>query len=74
MLSPVQQTQAWTRRDDPVLSTQSVDQTWCKVNLYSPCVLHHDGLYGHLPWKRGRTTGVRPLFEKRICALYGYLS
>ena len=55
MLPPVKQTQAWTRRGEPVLSTLSIDQTWCKVNLYSPFVLHHDGV--HRVWYGGHVEG-----------------
>lgn len=52
-----QRPQPWQRRDSPVLSAYTTRQTWCKVVLYSPHVLHHAGTFRM--WYLGTSTASR---------------
>lgn len=49
--------QPWKRYDKPVLSAHTTTQTWCKVVLYSPHVIHHDGKFRM--WYLGTSTASR---------------
>ena len=49
--------QAWQRRESPILSARTTKQTWCKVVVYSPHVLFHDGKFRM--WYLGTSTGSR---------------
>lgn len=35
--------QPWVRQAAPALSARTTKEDWCKVVLYSPAVIHHDG-------------------------------
>jgi predicted GH43/DUF377 family glycosyl hydrolase len=37
--------QLWTRRAEPVLSAYTTKESWCKVVVYSPHVIFHDGRF-----------------------------
>ena len=37
--------QPWKRRAEPVLSTYTTKESWCKVVVYSPHVIFHDGRF-----------------------------
>lgn len=52
-----QRPQNWTRRDKPVLSAYTTRQSWSKVVIYSPHVIHHDGKFRM--WYLGTSTASR---------------
>ena len=39
------ESQHWQRHPEPILSAYTSEQAWCKVVLYTPMVIHHDGKY-----------------------------
>ena len=49
--------QPWQRGKHPALSALTTKQSWCKVVLYSPSVLHHDGRFKM--WYVGTSTASR---------------
>ena len=49
--------QPWQRRSLPILSARTTKQDWCKVVLYSPHVIFHDGKYRM--WYLGTSTATR---------------
>lgn len=40
-----QRPQPWERRDQPILSARNTQESWCKVVLYSPHVIHAQGRF-----------------------------
>lgn len=52
-----QRPQPWERRAEPVLSAYTTEQSWSKVVVYSPFVLHIDGKFKM--WYLGTSTGSR---------------
>ena len=40
-----QRPQLWKRRAEPILSTYTTMESWCKVVVYSPHVIFHDGKF-----------------------------
>lgn len=49
--------QPWRRLERPILSAHNTQQAWCKVVLYSPHVLFHDGKFRM--WYLGTSTASR---------------
>lgn len=49
--------QPWQRRDEPVLSARTTNESWCKVVTYSPHVIFHAGKFRM--WYLGTSTGSR---------------
>ena len=49
--------QPWQRRPEPVLSAYTTEQSWSKVVVYNPHVLHIDGKFKM--WYLGTSTGSR---------------
>lgn len=49
--------QPWQRRSEPILSARTTKQAWCKVVLYSPHVIYHDGKFRM--WYLGTSTATR---------------
>ncbi len=49
--------QPWVRRDQPILSATTTNQSWCKVVCYSPHVIYHDGVFRM--WYLGTSTASR---------------
>jgi hypothetical protein len=47
----------WQRSDQPVLSTFTNTEPWCRVSLYSPAVVRTDT--GYRMWYCGNSTGTR---------------
>lgn len=47
--------QPWQRRAEPILSASTTKQPWCRVVLYSPHVIRHEGKY--LMWYGGHVAG-----------------
>jgi hypothetical protein len=52
-----QRPQPWQRRDQPVLSALTTQQAWCKVVVYSPHVIFHEGRFRM--WYLGTSTASR---------------
>jgi predicted GH43/DUF377 family glycosyl hydrolase len=52
-----QRPQKWERRDKPVLSAYTTQQSWSKVVIYSPHVIRHDGKFRM--WYLGTSTASR---------------
>lgn len=52
-----QRPQPWQRRAEPILSTYTTKQSWCKIVLYSPHVSYHDGKLRM--WYLGTSTATR---------------
>jgi len=52
-----QRPQPWQRRTTPVLSAHTTAESWCRIVLYSPHVLHVDGKYRM--WYVGTSTASR---------------
>ncbi len=52
-----QRPQPWQRRDKPILSATTTAQSWSKVVVYTPFVLHRDGKFQM--WYLGTSTGSR---------------
>ena len=48
---------AWQRSSQPVLSTMTTEQTWCRVTLYNPTVIKVDGRYEM--WYLGNSSATR---------------
>ena len=48
---------AWQRSSQPVLSTMTTEQTWCRVTLYNPTVVKVDGRYEM--WYLGNSSATR---------------
>lgn len=49
--------QPWQRRSQPILSARITKESWCKVVLYSPHVIHHEGKFRM--WYLGTSTASR---------------
>jgi len=49
--------QPWQRRAEPILSALTTKEDWCKVVLYSPAVIFHDGKFRM--WYLGTSTQTR---------------
>ena len=49
--------QPWQRQAEPVLSALTTNQSWCKVVLYSPTVIRHEGKFKM--WYVGTSTASR---------------
>ena len=49
--------QPWTRRTQAILSALTTSEDWCKVVLYSPTVIFHDGKFRM--WYLGTSTTTR---------------
>ncbi len=49
--------QPWQRRAEPILSARTTDAEWCKVVIYSPTVIFHDGKLRM--WYLGTSTATR---------------
>jgi predicted GH43/DUF377 family glycosyl hydrolase len=52
-----QRPQPWQRRDKPILSARTTREAWCKIVLYSPHVIYHDGKFRM--WYLGTSTATR---------------
>ena len=52
-----QRPQPWKRRAHPILSANTTEQSWCKVLVYSPMVLHVGGKFRM--WYVGTSSGSR---------------
>ena len=52
-----QRPQPWRRLERPILSARNTKESWCKVVLYSPHVIHANGKF-HM-WYVGTSTGSR---------------
>ena len=52
-----QRPQPWQRLDQPVLSAHTTQQAWCKVVVYSPHVIFHEGRFRM--WYLGTSTASR---------------
>ena len=37
--------QPWKRRAEPILSAYTTKESWCKIVVYSPHVIFHDGKF-----------------------------
>ena len=49
--------QPWERQAEPILSANTTNEDWCKVVVYSPTVIHHDGIFRM--WYLGSSTVTR---------------
>lgn len=52
-----QRPQPWVRRAKPILSARTTKQDWCRVVVYSPHVIHHQGRF-HM-WYLGTSEASR---------------